>query len=109
MEKALAVVSDLHLGALPALDDFALDERFEILLARLGEARFDDCELVLLGDTFDAWQAVDAAECTSELIPEGRNSPPPQRSRTGGSTRFARGTHGGSRLSPGSLSIRSTG
>jgi UDP-2,3-diacylglucosamine pyrophosphatase LpxH len=68
MKKAMAFVSDLHLGALPALDDFALDERFAVLLARLAEGGWDACELVLLGDTFDAWQAVDAEECAPDEI-----------------------------------------
>jgi hypothetical protein len=35
LRNALAIVSDVHLGAVPALDDFVLDERFGTLLAVL--------------------------------------------------------------------------
>lgn len=74
MRNVLAVVSDLHLGSLPALDDFVLDERFDALLAVLDGGN-DSCELALLGDTFDMWQAVDQAECSSEVIPETVTAP----------------------------------
>jgi UDP-2,3-diacylglucosamine pyrophosphatase LpxH len=84
MRRALAVVSDLHLGALPALDDFVLDERFASLLGWLRAREYAACEVALLGDAFDGWQSVDPAECEPEDIPEvakAPSSPPAEAAR----------------------------
>jgi UDP-2,3-diacylglucosamine pyrophosphatase LpxH len=52
----VVILSDLHLGIGNALDDFHADAAFKNLLAAV--ATWQDAEVVLLGDTFDLWQAV---------------------------------------------------
>jgi UDP-2,3-diacylglucosamine pyrophosphatase LpxH len=54
-------VSDLHLGVRQTLEDFHADQAFGAF-ARAIVAVDPACRLVLLGDTFDLWQAFDDAE-----------------------------------------------
>ncbi len=66
------IVSDLHLGSNPILDDFTRDADFEAFLQLpevqpMPEGRVD---LVLLGDSFDLWQSVTDAECEAEKARE---------------------------------------
>ena len=60
--------SDLHLGSNPTLDDFTQDVEFEsfLELPELTPSGNDRVELVLLGDSFDLWQAVSDGECHQE-------------------------------------------
>jgi UDP-2,3-diacylglucosamine pyrophosphatase LpxH len=54
-------VSDLHLGATQTLEDFHADETFAAFATAIG-AIDPGCRLVLLGDTFDLWQAFGDAD-----------------------------------------------
>lgn len=59
MSQAVYVVSDLHIGADPELDDFSSDEEFDGFIAKIERDRQgSNVELVLLGDVFDLWQIV---------------------------------------------------
>lgn len=60
--------SDLHLGSNATLDDFTRDVEFAALLEtpQLNPSGDDRLDLVLLGDSFDLWQAVSEDECHQE-------------------------------------------
>jgi len=62
------IVSDLHLGSNPTLDDFTRDDEFASFLAlpELTPSAEERVDLVLLGDIFDLWQSVSAEECRAE-------------------------------------------
>ena len=66
--RRVVFASDLHLGSNPTLDDFTRDTEFESLLdlPELRPSGEDRVELVLLGDSFDLWQAVSEDECHQE-------------------------------------------
>ncbi len=59
MKRAVYIVSDLHIGADPDLDDFSSDQQFHEFLIRIDtDLPNTPVTLVLLGDTFDFWQIV---------------------------------------------------
>jgi hypothetical protein len=66
--RRTVLLSDLHLGGNPALDDFTHDAEFAALLAlpELQPEAGTEVTLVLLGDTFDLWQAVSPQECAAD-------------------------------------------
>src|SRR5512139_3312042 len=59
------IVSDLHLGSNPTLDDFTRDDEFAsfLTLPELTPSATERVDLVLLGDSFDLWQSVSEEEC----------------------------------------------
>ncbi len=66
--RRVAFASDLHLGSNPRLDDFTRDIEFAAFLdlPEFKPSGDDQAEVVLLGDTFDLWQAVREDECHQE-------------------------------------------
>ena len=65
------MVSDLHIGSDPELDDFASDNEFEDFVARIeSNHKGSPTELVLLGDTFDLWQIVPSSDKIAEKATE---------------------------------------
>jgi UDP-2,3-diacylglucosamine pyrophosphatase LpxH len=62
------IVSDLHIGSNPTLDDFTGDDEFAAFLAlpELNPSASDRVDLVLLGDSFDLWQSVPEDECRQD-------------------------------------------
>ncbi len=65
MNTAAYVVSDLHLGADPELDDFDSDAAFSDFLQKISADEHEaQVDLVLLGDIFDLWQVIPAADKT---------------------------------------------
>ena len=66
--RRVVFASDLHLGSNPTLDDFTRDVEFESFLdlPEFKPSADDRVELVLLGDSFDLWQAVSEEECHQE-------------------------------------------
>ena len=66
--RRVVFASDLHLGSNPTLDDFTRDVEFEgfLDLPEFKPSGDDRVELVLLGDSFDLWQAVSEDECHQE-------------------------------------------
>ncbi len=80
MKRAVYILSDLHIGADPDLDDFSSDDQLCDFLAKI-DTDFPSAPvaLVLLGDTFDIWQIVppqdkdasDAGVIELDLSPAG--------------------------------------
>lgn len=59
MRRAVYILSDLHLGADPELDDFLSDDAFDGFLRKIeSDVAGAPVTLVLLGDTIDLWQIV---------------------------------------------------
>lgn len=54
MSRAVYILSDLHIGADPELDDFSSDDEFDGFVAKIErDHQNSDLDLVLLGDVFD--------------------------------------------------------
>lgn len=63
MKRVVYILSDLHIGADPDLDDFSSDDRFDDFLTKIDtDLPATPVVLVLLGDTFDIWQIVPAQD-----------------------------------------------
>jgi len=59
MKRVVYILSDLHIGAEPDLDDFSSDDQFSEFLTKIDtDLQGSPAVLVLLGDTFDLWQIV---------------------------------------------------